>query len=186
MKTRVLNFIFGRDARVNGAIALSIVMLVALGCTCGKNFDFGNSSSNSNSGKPIFGDNDTDSVDDNLAKATIRATTAEFASAVSTGDFSTLYADTAQEFRNQYTEEQMKSEFGDFVRQKNRVLPIFAKAVSMEPEFTDGPSTRSEGGQSILSASGKYDTKPLPVTFKYEYVKRDGSWKLLRIEVYVR
>ena len=184
MKRAITGIILGRDAKVSGAFALLIVLLIALGCTCGKNFDFGNSSSNSNSSNPIFGDND--SADDNLAKATVRATTAEFANAISTGDFSTLYADTAQEFKNQYSEEQMKNEFSDFIRQKNRVLPIFAKAVSMDPEFTDGPSVRSQGSESILSASGKYATKPLPVTFKYEYVKRGGSWKLLRLEVYVR
>ena len=56
----------------------------------------------------------------------------------------------------------------------------------MDPEFTDGPSTRSEGSETVLSVSGKYPTKPLPMTFKYEYVKRQSKWWLLRLEVYVK
>jgi hypothetical protein len=183
MKNLLNNLIFGRDNRLSGALALGLVLSVALGCTCGKSFDFNsNSSSSSNS---VFG-GDNDSVDDNLAKATVKATTAEFANAISTEDFSGLYNETATEFRSQYTEDQLKNEFRDFIKQKRNLLPILAKAVSIDPEFTDGPSTRSEGSQTVLSASGKYATKPMPVTFKYEYLKREGKWWLLRIEIYVR
>ena len=70
---------------------------MVLGCTCGKNFDFGNSSSKSSNsstskGNNVFGgDEDNNDVDDNLAKATVKATTAEFANAISTEDFSSLY-----------------------------------------------------------------------------------------------
>jgi hypothetical protein len=30
---------------------------------------------------------------------------------------------------------------------------------------------------------GKFATKPNPITFDYEYVKRDGRWKLLKLIV---
>ena len=36
---------------------------------------------------------------------------------------------------------------------------------------------------SILMADGKFNTKPLPVTFEYEYVKRDGKWKMLKLVI---
>ena len=181
------NLILCRDSKSNGLFALFIVSLIVLGCTCPK--DFANSGTNSNSStsdNSVFGSDDTKDVDDNLARATIKSTTATFANAISTEDFSTLYRDTATEFKSQYTEEQLKNEFRDFIRQKRNLLPILAKAVSMDPEYTDGPSTREQSGETILSASGKYPTKPLPVTFKYEYIKRQGKWWLLTLEVYVK
>jgi len=190
MLSVVKNLILDRNSTVNGIIAFAVVSLIALGCTCGKDFNLGNTSSDSNSNSSSSSNNvfggDSDDVDDTLAKATVKATTAEFANAISTEDFSTLYNETATEFRSQYSEEKLKSEFSDFIRQKKNLLPILAKAISMNPEFTDGPDTRQESGETILSASGKYPTKPLPVTFKYEYLKREGKWWLLRLEIYVR
>ena len=182
------SLLFGRGNLFSGVIALSIVMLIVLGCTCGKDFNLGDSSSNSSntsSGNSIFGD-DKDSSDDTLAKATIKATTAQFANAISTEDFSSLYADTATEFRSKYSEDELKSQFADFIRQKRQLLPILATAVAMDPEFTDGPSTRSEGSNTILSVSGKYPTKPQSMTFTYEYVKRQSKWWLRRLEIYVK
>lgn len=191
MNNLLRRLIFGRENWVSGPAALSIVLLLVLGCTCGKNFDLSNISSNSNSStsksNSVFGDDeDNNDVDDKLAKATIKATTAEFANAISTEDFSGLYNECATEFRSKYSEEQLKSEFSDFIRQKRNLLPILAKAVSMDPEYTDGPTTHSEAGQTVLTVAGKYATKPLPVTFKYDYVKREGKWWLLRLEVFVK
>jgi hypothetical protein len=189
MKHAFYNLIFGRSTVVSGAFALSFVLLVALGCTCGKGFDFGNASSNSNSGSSsnnVFGSDDSDDIDKRLIDTTIKATTAEFANAISTEDFSGLYNETATEFRSQYSEEQLKNEFSSFIRQKRQLLPILSTAVAMDPEFTDGPDTRTQGSETVLSVSGKYPTKPLPVTFKYEYVKRQSKWWLLRLEIYVK
>jgi hypothetical protein len=192
MRSIIYRTIFGHDNRVSGIVSLSIILVMVLGCTCGKNFDLGKMTENSNSSNSkggIFGDktgDDSTDIDDTLAKATIRSTTADFASAISTEDFSDLYNETATEFRSQYTEAQLKSEFKDFVAQKNRLLPILASSVAMDPEFTDGPSTKSIGSETVMTVSGKYPTKPLPVTFTYEYVKREGKWWLLRLEIYVR
>jgi hypothetical protein len=188
LMTTIKTLLFGRGNLLSGSIAFSIVLLIALGCTCGKDFNLSNASSNSNSSSnSVFGDDDdSGDVDDVLIKTTIKATTARFANAISTEDFSSLYAETATEFRSRYTEEDLKNEFKDFIRQKRQLLPILAKTVSMDPEYTDGPTTRSEGTETVLSVSGKYATSPLPVTFKYEYVKRQSKWWLLRLEVYVK
>lgn len=191
MNNLLRRLIFGRENWISGSAALSILLLTVLGCTCGKNFDFGNISSNSNTStsksNSVFGGDEEDSdVDDTLAKATVKATTAEFANAISTEDFSGLYNECATEFRSKYSEDQLKSEFSDFIRQKRNLLPILAKAVSMDPEYTDGPTTHSEANETVLTVAGKYGTKPLPVTFKYDYVKREGKWWLLRLEVFVK
>jgi hypothetical protein len=192
MKNIVYRIFFGPGNVFSGMTALSIVLLMVLGCTCGKNLDFGNSSSSSNTSSSksnsVFGEDEDKSgdVDDTLAKATVKATTAEFANAISTENFSGLYNECATEFRTKYSEDDLKNEFGDFIRQKRNLLPILAKTVSMEPEYTSGPSSESEAGETVLNAEGKYATKPLPVTFKYKYVKREGKWWLLQLEVYVR
>ena len=189
MKTLVHTLIFGRNATLSGAIAFGIVMLIALGCTCGKNFDLGNSSSSDSSttSSNTSGDeNDTGVPDDATAKALVKTTTASFANAVSTEDFSQIYADSSDNFKKTFTEQQMKEQFKVFIDQKSRVTPILSKATTMEPQFTDKPSIREEQAEKILVLKGKYATKPLPVNFDYEYVKRFGQWKMLILKIFIQ
>jgi hypothetical protein len=177
----------GRSTIFNGTSAFLIVMAVALGCTCDKELGLSNSGSQTNSNSESnAGGGSTDEVEERLAVATIKSTTASFAQAVSSEDFSSLYNDTADEFKERYSQKEFQETFKDFIRQKKRLYPILAKAISMEPEFTEGPSQRTENNARILSASGKYSTSPLPITFKYEYVRRGSSWKLYRLEIFVK
>jgi len=48
-KTLNKSILMGRNTTINGLLALAIVAAVALGCTCGKGLDFGNTSSSGNS-----------------------------------------------------------------------------------------------------------------------------------------
>lgn len=197
MKQVINKLLFGRDPHLSGAMALTIVLLVALGCTCNKGFDLGNSSSssNSNSGSSsnsIFGDSTTSGDDDSsgvpgdtLVKALVKSTTAEFTSAIENEDFSTIYNDASDDFKHTYTEDQMKDYFKDFITKKKQVVPILVKAMSMDPDFTGKPTLRSEAGTDILVVNGKYATKPVPVTIDYEYVKRAGEWKLLVLKIFL-
>ena len=45
----------------------------------------------------------------------MKETTEQFENAISSEDFSDLYSHTAAEFRKQYTEEQVKAGFSDFL-----------------------------------------------------------------------
>lgn len=194
MRHTINNVIFGRNTGVSGAMALTIVLLIALGCTCNKGFDFGNtsSSSNSNSGSSsnsIFGsstsDDDSGTPDDNLIKALVKSTTADFAGAIENEDFSAIYNNASDDFKHTYTEDQMKDYFKDFITKKRQVVPILAKAITTDPDFTSKPSMRTEAGTDILVVNGKYATKPVPVTFDYEYIKRGGEWKLLVLKIFL-
>jgi hypothetical protein len=193
MKSKIYSLIFGRDARVSGALALTVVLLVALGCTCGKNFDLSNLSSNSNSSgtssNNIFGSNDDDSSSDIPSDATLKALvkseTAAFANAIQTEDFSAIYNDASDDFKNTYSESEFKDYFKDFITKKRQVVPILTKAVSADPEFAPKPSTRTEAGNTILVLNGKYSTKPVPVTFDYEFIKRGGQWKMLVLKIFL-
>lgn len=186
MKTTFSTLLFGRDSRLSGILALAIIAMIALGCTCGKNFDLANIAKNANVGS-TSDDSDTAETselpDDRLMKALVKETTADFALAISTGDFSKIYEKSSSDFQSTYTEQEMKDTFKPFMEKKRQVLPILSKAVGMDPEYSADPSIRTESGLSILVTEGKFSTKPLPVTFEYEYVKRDGKWKMLKLVI---
>jgi len=193
MKMFIATVISGKDNRVSGLIALAVILSIALGCNCGKGFDFGNvgSSSNSSSDNP-FGnssssdDSDSEMPGEELLNALVAETTADFAYSISIGDFSKMYEKASMDFKQSYTKDQLQDSFKDFIAKKRQVMPILSKATSSDPEFTAEPRIRTEQGLSILVTEGKYSTKPMPVTFNYEYVKRNGSWKLLVLKIYIR
>lgn len=191
MKKLIVGILGGKNNIINGLFAILIVAAIALGCTCGKSFDLGNISSTSNantSSEPFnsSSDDDGEMPGDGLLKALVAETTADFAYSISEGDFTKMYEKSSTDFQNTYTKDQMQDFFKDFIAKKRQVLPILLKANSMEPKFSPAPSIRTEQGLDILVVNGKYDTKPLPVTFNYEYVKRGGNWKMLVLKVYIR
>jgi hypothetical protein len=186
MKQLATTLLFGKDARLSGIIALLIVAAIALGCTCGKNFgDLGNLSSNSNS--TTSSNTATEPPDaggipsDTTLQAMIKETTADFAQAVDTNDFHDIYEKSSSDFQTTYTEEQMQKAFKLYVDNKKRVLPSINKVPGSKGEFSPAPSIRTEKGLEILVLNGKFPTKPLAVKFEYEYVKRGGQWKLLKL-----
>ena len=187
MKKIINNLIWSSDNRMNGLMAFAIVGFIAFGCACPKGNDQANSTSNTSSDNPFSTSSDSDSDSempgDALLKALVKETTADFAGAISTGDFSRLYNKASKDFQSTYTLQQTQDVFKEFVNKKRVVGPILAKAIAMEPQFSPEPSIRTEQGLSILVANGKYPTKPVPTNFEYEYVKRDGSWKMLKLVV---
>ena len=194
MKNVIVGLINGRDQKFNGLIALAFIALIALGCTCNKDWEFNTSqnatadNSSATTDPPFGGDDEEDGEmpNDRLLMALVKETTADFAYSISNEDFSKMYEKASQDFQSTYTEEQMEEFFKDFIKNKRQLLPILSKAVTSDPEFDGEPFIRTENGLSILVVNGKYSTKPVPVTFNYEYVKRDGRWKMLVLKVFVR
>lgn len=192
MKKLIDSLLNGRSNLVNGMIAMLIVASIALGCNCNKGTDFGNTSSTGNSstsnGGPFTSsDDDADGVPgDELLNALVKETTADFAYSVSEGDFQKMYDKSSTDFQNTYTKNQMQDFFKDFIAKKRQIVPILNKAYDIKPSYSPAPSIRTESGLDILVVNGKYATKPVPVTFNYEYVKRGGSWKMLVLKVYLR
>ena len=184
MKTFVSKVIFGRD-NLSGIFALSMIAMIALGCTCGKNLDLSNLGKNSISASTSASDDaGTEGVPSKeYLDAIIAETTADFNYAIALNDFSKMYEKASSDFKNTYTEEEFKNYFKDFITRKKVIGPILSKAVSMDPDLSPQPSIRTEQGLDILVVKGKYPTKPVPVTFEYEYVKRNDEWKLLKLVV---
>ena len=86
MKLHLSNFIFGTDNRLSGLIALAFVLSVALGCgNLGKNNNGSTNSSNA------VAEDTGDMPGEDLLNALVKETTADFAYAISTEDFSKMY-----------------------------------------------------------------------------------------------
>lgn len=113
----------------------------------------------------------------------VKETTAAFANGVESEDFSKFRENTASEFRSAYTSESMKQNFSDFIEKKELVLPILKDAANEKAEFSPAPALREEKGYTLLNANGQFPTSPNAVKFKYEYVRRDGKWQLLKLEI---
>jgi hypothetical protein len=172
-----------------GVVALAIIASIALGCNCGKGLEdiaknAANSGSTGTKDNP-FDDNKTaDGIPgDELLNALVKETTADFAYAISNNDFTKIHEKASMDFQQSISVERMKTEFKIFVDRKSRYLPSLAKVSSTKAEFSTPPGLRTEQGLDILMTKGKFDTKPNPITFDYEYVKRDGRWKLLKLIV---
>ena len=190
MKKLATALFFGKDARFSGLIAFAIVGVIALGCTCNKEFgDLGkkddtNSTSTSNSTKEVDTDKDEGGIPSaSTLQSMVKETTEDFAEAIDSNDFAELYNKSSSDFQSTYTEDQMKDVFKTFVDKKRLILPSINKAGDTTAEFSPAPRIRQEAGLDILVLNGKFPTKPHNVKFEYEYVKRGGEWKLLKLIV---
>ena len=188
MKDLLTTVLFGKNNFLGGAIALSVVASMVLGCNCGKTLDLGNASESGNSGSTSSNTASTDSSNGELppmstSEAMVHDLTSDFARAIDTNDFSDIYSEASTDFQNTYTLDQMKTVFKTFVDKKRQVKPILDKSGSMTPDFTPAPYIRTEKGLSILVLNGKFATKPVPMNFEYEFVNRGGQWKMLKLIV---
>ena len=188
MRLILKDLLCGSSNTANGILALGIVMLIALGCTCGKSMNLANLTKELSEANSHISNTETDSdsedsevPDDRLLNALVRETTADFAYSISTEDFSAMYAKASPDFQSTYTEAEMRDVFKSTIANKKRLLPLLAKVVSMQPDYSPDPYIRTEQGASILVVNGKYEVKPTPLNFTYEYVKRDGKFKLLKL-----
>jgi hypothetical protein len=189
MKRIFATILFGKSNLVSGLVATCVVAAIALGCTCGKGLDLGNVSQSGNSSSSnSTSDDSTTSANgevpsNSTCEAMVRDLTSDFARAIDSNDFSSIYENASTDFQNTYTEDQMKDVFKTFVNKKRQVVPILEKTDSMTPVFTPSPYIRTEKGLSILVLNGKFTTKPVPMNFEYEFVQRSGEWKMLKLIV---
>ena len=186
MKKLISKLFLGTGNVLSGAIALCVVASIALGCNCGKNFDLANLGKNSNSAANSSSDDSASAEgmpSQEYLDAIIAETTADFNYAITLNDFSKMYEKASSDFKNTYTQAEFENTFKGFVEKKRVIIPILAKTVTMDPELSPEPYIRHEQGLDILVVKGKYATKPVPMSFEYEYVKRNDEWKLLKLIV---
>lgn len=188
MKKLISAFLFGKDARLNGLIALAVIGTFLLGCNCNKDFNLGNSSSESNSSPTSNSRPDSttsgDSVpSDAVVEGLVKDTIQKFGDAVDSGDFTDLRDYASTDFQSTYSVDEMKSAFKSYTDKKSMVVPLLGKVDSLSPTFKQPASIRSEKGLKILMTEGEFKTKPYKTRFDFEYVMRGGSWKLLKLVI---
>jgi hypothetical protein len=199
MKKVIGNLINGKDNRLNGLIALAVVLSIALGCNCGKTFNLDNttSSSNTTSDNP-FATNTTSSntstapageTKPNASKGAmptdseiqylVRETMLGFNDALQKADFTDFYNGISKQWKKQTTADSMKSSFQSFIDGQAN----FGEIRSMTADVED-KKTRKQSGFNVLDVKGKYVTSPIPTTFDLSYVAEGTEWKLFKIQVY--
>lgn len=189
MRSILKSLFWGSNNLITGAIALGVVLSIALGCNCNKDFNLGNTTSSSNDTRPA-NDDRTDTSNggvpsESVVEGLVKETLADFADAVDSGDFSDLHAKASQDFQASYTVDQMKTAFKSYTDKKRVVMPIFNRVETTPAKFTTPPGLRTEQNLKILMAKGEFPTKPFKVRYDFEYVYRGGEWKLLKLIVNV-
>jgi hypothetical protein len=188
MKNLINKTLFGRDL-YSFAVAVGIVCLI-LGCSCGKNFDLSNigkesntTRTSSNSDNPFSTGSDDQIPPTSELESMVKDTTDDFAKAIDKNDFSDMREKASSDFQSQFSEQQMRDAFKQYVDNKKIVLPALHNALTTTPTFSPSPSIRTEHGLNILVLQGKFPSKPREVKFDVEYLNRDGEWKLLKYVV---
>lgn len=198
MKKVIGKLINGKDNRLNGLIALGVVLSIALGCNCGKTFDTSNTSSTSNTSDNPFATNTSSSntsttrdgeTKPNASKGAmptdgeiqylVRETMLSFNDALQKADFDDFYSGISKQWQKQTTADSMKSSFQSFIDGKAN----FGEIRSMTAEVED-KKTRKQSGYNVFDVKGKYSTSPIATTFDLSYVAEGNEWKLFKIQVY--
>jgi hypothetical protein len=200
MNKLIGKIINGKDNKLNGLIALAVVLSIALGCNCGKTFNTDNttSSSNSTSDNPFAANTsstNTTTVDrpgetkPNASKGTVptdgeiqylvRETMLGFNDALQKEDFTEFYSTISKQWQKQTSAAAMKTSFQSFIDGQAN----FGEIRSMIAEVED-KKTRKQSGYKVFDVKGKYDTSPIDTTFDLSYVAEGNEWKLFKIQVY--
>jgi hypothetical protein len=199
MKNKLGQIIWSKDKKLNGLIALFIVSLIVLGCTCNKNFgDLGsNSTTNtpSNTFTPPTNTGTAPAKDPTFTKADaskkqlpsdaelqemVKATVLDFNSAVQSEDFTNFHANSSKALQKTANPAKMKETFQQFIDGEMNISSIS----SMTATITSPPKLENRSGYNIFSVSGKYPTYGVETTFDLQYVAEGKDWKLLLIKIY--
>ena len=195
MKHTIVAILFGKDTKFSGIIAFSVVAMIALGCTCGKNFDLANlgktdnSSStasntpaDSNASRPTStkADASTGNVptEDQLQEI-VKTTVMDFNAAIQSADFTDFHRTISKPFQKQVTPERFKQVFQVFIDADID----FREIRTLDADFTSTPAVESSLGVKTLKLKGFYPTSPRNTRFDLKYIPEGQDWKLIAIEI---
>jgi hypothetical protein len=106
----------------------------------------------------------------------IKTTLMSFNDANLTGDYSVFHARLAKPFRDQFSPEKLKATFKTFVDQEVDISSVVAKT-----PISDGEVKVDDNG--VLKINGHFDTQPSQIVYTLKYIRSDGDWKTVGIDV---
>ncbi len=199
MKDFVLSIISGGDTRMNGLMALGIVGLIALGCTCGKDFDLSNIGKESNTTRTTSNTEDNTTPfstppprtvtksdaskgvvpEDAELQEMVKTTLLDFNDAVQEKDFTSFHSKICKPWQKQTTPESLKTSFQGFIDKEITIASIS----SLDADFSPSPEIGREVGYKTLKVKGDYKTSPNLTKFELNYIPEGKEWKLSKIVV---
>lgn len=191
MKRTLLQVFHGQSSLTSGTLALLILGLIVLGCTC--NQDLTNSddkgTANSNSAVAEREEPDTKSEPEfekadasegeipseaELQKM-VREDIMAFDKALKDEDFKGFYDRTSKLWQRQTTPEELKKKFQAFIDGNADLSGV----EDLEADFSPDPKIDDSKRIKVLEVEGTYPTKPRTSTFELKYIPEEEDWKLI-------
>ena len=105
-----------------------------------------------------------------------KATLLTFNDANVTGNYTVLHAKLSKPFWDQFPSEKLKAVFKEFADKHIDFDLIAARTpVSSEEAVVND--------QGVLKLYGYFDTKPSRINYQLEFIRSDGEWKAIKINV---
>ncbi len=198
MTRKSWNVFTAKSNFANGLMALFIISLIVLGCTCNDKdgFDFGSNDKDSNTSEKK--DADTDSTPeanddgdfkadedevptDSQSQALVKKTLMGFNEAVQAGDFADFHKTVSGTWRRTSKPADFNKGFKEFIDKEIDISRIRKQ----EAEFSPKPKIIKKFGKQVLSLKGTYEAGlgELPVNFNLEFIVDGDEWKLIFIGV---
>jgi opacity protein-like surface antigen len=109
----------------------------------------------------------------------IKSSLMTFNDANVTGNYTVLHAKLSQPFRDQFTPDKLKQSFKAFADAHIDFDLIVAK-----PPVLTEPAKVDDEGRLLLR--GYFDTRPSRVNYDLAFIRSEGEWKLIRLNVDVK
>ncbi len=208
MKNIWQKIIWSKNNKINSLLAFGIFGLMVLGCTCTKDFKFGDSNSSENTqntSKPNDNrDKTTLPIDKNKEKSTskedlpldkdgfdilnpekaqalIKNTFADFADGVEEEDFSTFHSHGSKLFQNEFTPDKLSTLFQQYIDKKKQVVPILRQTNDRDAIITES-KIRIESGNKFFVITGTFPTSPSVTSFELKYLNEAGVWRIVNFK----
>ena len=198
MKKRFIDIFYCKSSLGNGLIALMIISLIVLGCTCNQDegFKFGKNDSDTADETDVNKDAKKDKPkelsrdvkasksapsDEDLQRL-MKTTMLDFDKAIQDQDFSEFHKRISKLWQKQITPKKLDETFKPFMLGKFDLSSIR----KMDAEITMGPNMKSSRLVTSMEVNGTYPTSPRSTNVRLKYIEENGLWKLFGINVAVR
>jgi hypothetical protein len=113
-------------------------------------------------------------------KVLVKTTLLSFNDANVTGLYDVFLAKCAKPFRDQFTPDKLSAAFKEF---RDQHIDIGGFIINLDPIYP-GPAKVDDKG--VLMVDGYFDTKPKNLVFALQFIRSEGEWKAISMNVKTR